>query len=246
MLEHLPIHPFTGLRALHVFPSGRVMWPVVGGAEDADGDAAADAGDRADDDAGGTPADDKPDDAKPDGTSTGDDTSEPPALIEERNNRKALETVLAEVTGKSKSEIRRMLKKGTSETLAALKPADDKPDDAPDADAIRREVDAKANTRIVRAEVRALAAETFADPQDAVLNLQSRLDDFDVDEDGNVTDVEDLKTALADLLKRKPHLAKKGKAPKADPSQGSRGDTLPEFKTPADRIRWAYEKAPAK
>jgi hypothetical protein len=59
-----------------------------------------------------------------------------------------------------------------------------------------------------------------------------------VDEDGNVTDVEE-KTALADLLKRKPHLAKKGKAPKADPSQGSRGDTLPEFKTPADRIRWA-------
>jgi hypothetical protein len=122
MLEHLPIHPFTGLRALHVFPSGRVMWPVMGGADDADsGDTAADTGDDADD----TATDDKPDD-----TSTGDDSGgEPPALIEERNNRKALETVLAEITGKSKSEIRRMLKKGTSETLAALKPTDDKPDE---------------------------------------------------------------------------------------------------------------------
>lgn len=30
----LPVHPFTGLQALAVLPSGRVVWPVLGGSED--------------------------------------------------------------------------------------------------------------------------------------------------------------------------------------------------------------------
>lgn len=37
--DTLPIHPFTGLRAVGVLPSGRVVWPIKG-AEDNGGDAA--------------------------------------------------------------------------------------------------------------------------------------------------------------------------------------------------------------
>ncbi|MFC6885298.1 hypothetical protein [Actinomadura yumaensis] len=34
LVEGLPVHPFTGLRALAVLPSGRPVWPVLGGGED--------------------------------------------------------------------------------------------------------------------------------------------------------------------------------------------------------------------
>ena len=58
--------------------------------------------------------------------------------------------------------------------------------------------------RAARAEVRALAASTFADPSDAAAFLN--LGDF-VDEGGDI-DSKGIEKALADLLKRKPHLGK--------------------------------------
>lgn len=30
----LPVHPYTGLQAIAVLPSGRIVWPVMGGSED--------------------------------------------------------------------------------------------------------------------------------------------------------------------------------------------------------------------
>lgn len=72
---------------------------------------------------------------------------------------------------------------------------------------IEREAAAKFNTRIVRAEVKAAAAATFADPEDAVAFLN--LSDFEVDDNGDV-DPADIEDALTDLLARKPHLAKLG------------------------------------
>ncbi|MEU3665754.1 hypothetical protein [Streptomyces virginiae] len=66
--------------------------------------------------------------------------------------------------------------------------------------------------RTVRAEVRALAAATFADPSDAAAFLDPS--DF-MDDDGDV-DSKKLEKALADLLKRKPHLAKEGAPPSFD------------------------------
>jgi hypothetical protein len=30
----LPVHPYTGLQAIAVLPSGRIVWPVLGGSED--------------------------------------------------------------------------------------------------------------------------------------------------------------------------------------------------------------------
>lgn len=78
--------------------------------------------------------------------------------------------------------------------------------------------------RAVRAEVRALAAAEFADPDDAHAFLP--LDSF-VSEDGEI-DTDGIRDGLADLLKRKPHLAKpvdnSPRAPRADRTQGSSGN----------------------
>jgi len=76
----------------------------------------------------------------------------------------------------------------------------------------------------VRSEVRALAAGEFADPDDAHAFLD--LDDF-VSDDGEI-DADGIRSSLADLLKRKPHLAKPAdnspRRPAPDRTQGSSGN----------------------
>lgn len=56
MNEHLPIDPRTGIAAIAILPSGRVLWPIAGGDGTADGDAgdtsAGDGGDGVEGDAG--------------------------------------------------------------------------------------------------------------------------------------------------------------------------------------------------
>ncbi|MEV6159410.1 hypothetical protein AB0L53_54670 [Nonomuraea sp. NPDC052129] len=91
--------------------------------------------------------------------------------------------------------------------------------------------------RTVRAEVKAEAASGFKDPDDAAVFLD--LSAY-VGEDGEI-DNQQIKTDLADLLKRKPHLAKEPdrKGPKPDPSQGAKPGGTPDL---AARIREA-EKA---
>lgn len=92
--------------------------------------------------------------------------------------------------------------------LAALKAPKTDDDKAPDADAIRaeavREANAKANARIVKAEIKALAAGQLADPADALAYLD--LSTFEVDANGDV-DADEIKDAIQDLLTRKPYLA---------------------------------------
>ena len=75
--------------------------------------------------------------------------------------------------------------------------------------------------RAVKAEVKALAASDFADPEDASAFLD--LGGY-VNDDGDV-DMDAIKSDLADLLDRKPHLAKSDRpGPKPDLSQGSGGN----------------------
>lgn len=104
-------------------------------------------------------------------------------------------------------------------TLDQVKEALSKAKEAPagaqqqqvDVEALRREAEQKAQTaadrRVARAEVKALAAVSFADPEDAV----SALSDEDVDDllgRNGAIDTEAAKRALADVLRRKPHWAK--------------------------------------
>ncbi|WP_030322846.1 MULTISPECIES: hypothetical protein [Streptomyces] len=62
----------------------------------------------------------------------------------------------------------------------------------------------KANTRILRAEVKAAAAGKLADPADAYKFLD--LETFEVDDDGNV-DSDEIAEAIDELIKTKPYLA---------------------------------------
>lgn len=84
---------------------------------------------------------------------------------------------------------------------------------------------AQLQERTVRAEIKAAAADLFADAEDASAFLQ--LADY-VDGDGDV-DSERIKADLADLLKRKPHLGKTEapRRPAPDPHQGSSANGRP-------------------
>ncbi|MGH3602181.1 MAG: hypothetical protein ACRDQH_18205 [Pseudonocardiaceae bacterium] len=77
-----------------------------------------------------------------------------------------------------------------------------------EAEKARREAEqaaqTKANTKILKAEVRAAAAGKLADPADALKLLD--LDQFEVDGDGEV-DTDEISSAIDTLLKSKPYLA---------------------------------------
>lgn len=88
----------------------------------------------------------------------------------------------------------------------------------------------KALRAAVTAKVEALAAKTFADPEDApgALDLASYLDE------AGAIDAVAIEKDLADLLKRKPHWAKQEEGPRRpapDRSQGSSGNGN---RTPSD------------
>lgn len=191
MLDNdLPVHPFTGLRALSVLKSGRIVWPVLGGSTPPDPPA--------------DPPVDPPADPPAD-PALGDAGKR--AIEKERAARKAAE-------------------QAKKEAEAALKVYTDR--DATDAEksaAKQKEADdriAALTTRAVSAEIRALAT-GFADPADAAAFLDSAKY---VGDDGEI-DTEKIKTDLADLLTRKPHLAAR-RGPKPDPSQGAKpGGTDP-------------------
>lgn len=99
---------------------------------------------------------------------------------------------------KSPSEIKNRLEALTGEQAKSAEERDRR--DA--------EILTKANRRVVRSTIRALAAKDFADPSDAVLNLSP--DDYEVDDSGEL-DEKRIKADLADLLKRKPHLGNTSK-----------------------------------
>ena len=83
--------------------------------------------------------------------------------------------------------------------------------DGDESDRIRREAEqaatAKANTRIVKAEIRAAAAGKLADPADALTFIDPST--LEVEDDGN-TDAAALSAAIDDLLQNKPYLAAQG------------------------------------
>ncbi|MBP5915869.1 hypothetical protein ACH3XX_42405 [Streptomyces scabiei] len=195
----LPVHPLTGLTAVgwrkarpgedeELYP----IWPILGGApdEDDDQDDADDGGgdDDQDDDVGDSGDDDQDDagdqdDADPDGADQlGDKGKRALASMKgkwrkERDQRKELERRLAKDD-----------KGGGDDAVAKATAA----------------ATAKANTRILKAEIRAAAAKKLADPRDALRFLD--LEQFEVDDEGEV-DVEEIADAIATLIKDKPYLA---------------------------------------
>lgn len=198
----LPFHPRTGLLAVGLRRNGDPIWPVLGGAPDDE-----EGGDSADEETSDTEEESK------DGEEEADDKDKPlgpageKALAAEKDKRKTAtaqaraEKARADAAEAELAKLRR--------TAERAKPkADEKTEDAPDAEEIRREAEqkatAKANDRIVRAEIRAAAAGKLTDPKDALNFLD--LTKFEVDADGNI-DADEIADAIDDLLKNKPYLA---------------------------------------
>lgn len=144
------------------------------------------------------------------GTTTGEQLGEAGqrALAAERaarqdadRARKALEKELADLRTQSMTDAEKAVAKAKEEG--------------------RTEALAAANERLLKAEVRAVAAGKLADPSDAIRFLD--LGDFKVDDDGNV-DTKVIGKAIDHLLKEKPYLApgKTGK-PSGSGDGGPRG-----------------------
>ncbi|MFC5676064.1 hypothetical protein [Aeromicrobium endophyticum] len=180
-------HPSTGTRydvPLFVDKHGRARYPIGGGSEDGGGDGG-DAG--SDDGSGGDGGDDE---------KLGDAGKK--ALQEERDARKA-------------AEKRAKRAEDAAEALRNRDKSEDekKLDEAKKAG--RAEADAANNSRLVKAELRALAATAkMRDPRDAIAQLGGDLEDIEVD-DGEV-DSKALQKLLDDLKKNKAYLFDDGKS----------------------------------
>lgn len=193
----LPTHPLTGALALgwrkarpgedddELYP----IWPILGAADDEDQD----------DDGDGTGDDDQDDDSGADdgeGDGDGDDDQDDDADPEGADQlgdpgKKALarmkEKLKTERTRRREAEQR--LNKNNGEDAVAQATA---------------AATAAANTRILKAEIRAAAASKLADPRDALRFLD--LSQFEVDADGDV-DSDEIAEAIEELIKDKPYLA---------------------------------------
>lgn len=151
---------------------------------------------------------------------------------------------------KAKWQSERDARKALAARIAELEKG--KPADAgePDLQKLRAEAKAEARTEFLRTRVldkiEAKAARLFADPEDAVALLGRRVDDF-ID-DGEL-DAGAIEEALAELLKKKPHLAAAAQGGKRFTGTGDggtrNGSTRPAQLTEQDLKRMKPEQIEA-
>lgn len=244
------LHPITGapMAPIGYTRKGRAVWPVGGGAPDGDEGNTGGSGSTA-----GT------------GSTTGTGTgSAPPAGEQPTLTQSQVNALLAEE--RRKATERASSKYGDYEDIKA-KAARFDALEAESQTTLERErnkakaegateVLAKANARLVSAEVRAQAAAArFRDPLDALAHLQvsGALRDVKVDDDGNV-DGAAIKTALETLAKDKAYLLESA-APPPPPTPGAAGvgagsdsgkGTSANVQPGMGRLRSAYGKTSTK
>lgn len=98
---------------------------------------------------------------------------------------------------------------------------------------------AKANDRLLKAEVRAQAAGKMNDPKDALSFLD--LSTIEVSDDGEV-DGDAVAAAIDDLIRSKPYLAAQGKRFEGDADGGARKESGPTQLTRGDLSRMSPEE----
>ena len=215
MAEELPVHPLTGLRALGVMPSGRIVWPVLGAAPE--GDEGADDGDGQGDEGG-------------EDSGTGDQGGD--GLADKGREALARERKARRDADKARKAAERELA-----DLKAAQAAGAEQDEAKkQQEQARRDAEAaaekRANERILKAELKAAAAGQLADPSDAAAFID--LSQFEPDDDGNF-DAGEISEAISDLIRRKPHLAAKATGFQGTGDGGARtGGSKPKQLTGAD------------
>lgn len=182
------------IQPIGFLPSGRPVYPIAGGAEDGAGD-------------------DKGDDGK-----GGDKTFEPIA------SQADLDRILGERLARERAKFAdyadlKTKAEAHDKALEAARTDQEKAVEAAKSEG-RTEALTAANTRLVSAEARALAAEArFRNPALAVKAIDTS--GIKVADDGTV-DADAIKAALKTLADAEPYLIDDGKraAPKPDPSQG--------------------------
>jgi hypothetical protein len=184
-------HPATGSRydvPLYVNRAGRPFYLIGGASDEGVGE-------------GGT-------DAGPGAESTGTESSKTDADVNLGDaGKKALE---AERNARKEADKRA---KAAESELEKLRSAN-KTDAEKAVDAARKEGAAEAlktaNTRLINAELRAVAVEAkMRDPRDAGAQLRAELDKVEVGADGEV-DTDAIKALVTDLKKNKPYLFEDG------------------------------------
>lgn len=200
----LPVHPLTGLTAVgwrkarphHGEDEGEMypIWPILGGAPDEDDDQDDGTDDNGDGDDGQGDAEDG--EAGDGGGSEDEDDADPEGADQLGDKGKR---ALDAMKGKLKSE--RARRRDLERQLAQKNQGDGDDDAVAKATAAAT---AAANTRILKAEIRAAAAKKLADPRDALRFLD--LEQFEVDADGEV-DADEIADAIETLIKSKPYLA---------------------------------------
>ncbi len=216
-------HPHTGtlLEPIGYRADGSPIWPIMGASED---DAETD-DDGDSDDADAAEVVDAADDSDDADGETDEDSEDAKDLGDA--GKQAIERMKAK------------LKTERAKRQVAEKALSDKTGEGSD-DAKTAEINAKANARILKSEVKAAAAGKLEDPADAHQFLD--LDQFEVDDDGNV-DEEEIADAIDDLIKKKPYLAAQGgRRFKGGADGGTRKESRPKQLTAADADRMTPEE----
>lgn len=201
----MPRHPVTGLPAVGVLASGRVVWPVLGAAPDDADDADETGDDGGTDDQGSDDQDDRrDDDTQDDDAGTGDDKAKDEGKAKRKDegslgkdvvSRSELRKAIAE-RQKAKKELRDV-RQENEELKQANEGAEEKA--AREArKAAAEEVEAKYKPLVVRTTARAAMLEAGIQPAkaDKAIKLLN-MDDLEIDDDGEVTGL----TAQIDELK---------------------------------------------
>lgn len=184
------------------------------------------------------------DDAKDNGAEDNDDAQAGAADLRDEG-KKALDAMKAQRTAaRQERDAARADAEAAKAELAKLKGGDaDKPtvDENAIREAARKEAKAEALVERVLDRIEAKAAKTFADPEDARAMLAAKaatfIDDGEIDGDA-------IAQALADLLKKKPHLGAQGaKRFEAGADGGARkGSNAPAQLTEQDLKRMTPEQ----
>jgi len=140
------------------------------------------------------------------------------AISEERNARRVAE----KAAKTAQAELEKLRNEGQSEAEKAIAKA--KAEGSAEALSV-------ANARVLKAEVKALAATKLADAADAVHFLD--LSEFEVSEDGEV-DSKAISKAIDRLVKEKPYLASDAPRSTGSADGGARGGS----KSPPDMNAW--------
>jgi hypothetical protein len=220
------VHPHTGLplQAVGVRRNGTPIWPIMGASEGDEGGDGTGAGETSAGDGSGSPKDDSGD---TDGAEHLGD-----------KGKQALDRMKAEKkAAQDEARTAKEQAKSNADALAALQAKIDGKEAEHAAELKSREVEtaalAKANERILKAEVRAAAAGKLTDPADALQFLD--LSKLEVGSDGEV-DSTAVAAAIDKLITDKPYLAAQGKRFQGSADGGTRNEST---KTIDDQIEAA-------